>query len=212
MRTIDHAPPDVRHPDDPLPPAFFPVSLNLEGRTVLVIGDDREAIEKEQSLRAVGANVVWIKDQASLRDEDVASAFFVLSTPQDEELSARLRTLADVHKFMLCTIDQPRFGFVSMVATASAGPARVTISTGGVAPRVGGILKAALQKAMDGKFARFIACLQAQRARNRSRYSTSSERRGAMMQAAAGFDVQIRVTYPQWFEDELRGFDPQVVE
>jgi siroheme synthase (precorrin-2 oxidase/ferrochelatase) len=212
MRIIDAPPPDVRHPDDPLPPAFFPVSLNLEGRRVVVIGDDREAIEKEQALREVKADVVWITDAATLRDEDVTQAFFVLSTPQDEVLSARLRALADVHKFMLCTIDQPKFGFVSMVATASAGPARVTISTGGVSPRVGGILKAALQKAMDGKFARFLACLQAQRARNRSRYATSPERRAAMMAAAKGFDIEMRVQYPQWFEAEIAGFDPHVVE
>ncbi len=211
MRIIELLPPDVRHPDDPLPPAFFPVSLNLEGRRVLVIGDDREAIEKEHALRDVRADVVWIKDAANLRDEHVVDAFFVLSTPQDEALSARLRKLADTHKFMLCTIDQPKFGFVSMVATASAGPARVTISTGGVSPRVGGILKAALQKAMDTKFARFLACLQAQRARNRSRFATSPERRAAMMQAAAGFDLEIRVRYPQWFEEELAGFDPNII-
>ena len=123
--------------EDVLPPAFFPVSLNLVGRRCVVIGDDREAIEKEAALREVGAHVVWLQDPRSVRDEDVADAFFVISTPQDESLSIRLRALADTHKFLLCCIDQPRQGFVAMQAIVSAGRARIGISTGGVAPRAG---------------------------------------------------------------------------
>ena len=133
--------------DDPLPPhGFYPVSLNLVGRTCVVIGaaDDREAIEKAAALREVDADVRWITDPSALRDDDVADAFFVISTPQDDALSARLRALADEHKFLLCTIDQPRYGFVAMQAIVRAGPVRIGISTGGVAPRVGKILKDAL--------------------------------------------------------------------
>ena len=104
---------------DPLPPhGFYPVSLNLVGRTCVVIGaaDDREAIEKVAALREVDAEVRWITDPAALRDDDVAGAFFVISTPPDAALSGRLRALADEHKFLLCTIDQPRYGFVAMQA------------------------------------------------------------------------------------------------
>jgi precorrin-2 dehydrogenase/sirohydrochlorin ferrochelatase len=144
-------------PAVPEPPAFYPVSLNLAGRRCVVIGaaDDREAIEKTRDLRESGADVVWITDPAALRDADVADAFFVISTPQDAALSARLRALADAHRFLLCAIDQPAFGFVAMQAIVKSGPARIAISTGGVAPRVGGTLRAALQAALDERFARF---------------------------------------------------------
>ena len=39
------------------PFVFFPVGLNLRGRKCVVIGtaDDREAVEKEEALREVGA-------------------------------------------------------------------------------------------------------------------------------------------------------------
>jgi siroheme synthase (precorrin-2 oxidase/ferrochelatase) len=193
--------------DDPLPPhGFYPISLNLVGRTCVVIGppDDREAVEKVDALREVDADVRWIQDAAALRDEDVQDAFFVISTPQDEVLSARLRALADRHKFLLCCIDQPRHGFVAMQAIAKAGRVQIGISTGGVAPRVGKALKEALQHVLDAKFRRFIDMLAERKLRNRALLADDgAARRSAMIEAADGFALEIRTTYPRWFEDEI---------
>jgi precorrin-2 dehydrogenase / sirohydrochlorin ferrochelatase len=186
--------------------AFFPVGLNLVGRRCVVIGkgNDREAIAKEAALRESGANVRWIKDPAALRDEDVTDAYFVISTPQDATLSARLRALADTHKFLLCCIDQPKYGFVSMAAIAKAGPVRVAISTSGLAPRVGKILKQRLQAAMDAHFTRFVERLgemKVKMQRERPGPEHSDERRRAMIDAADGFDAEITFTYPSWLDD-----------
>ena len=190
--------------DDPLPPnGFFPVSLNLVGRRCVVIGarDDREAVEKAAALREVDADVTWITDPAAVRDEDVTDAFFVISTPQDEALSTRLRALADEHKFLLCAIDQPRQGFVAMQAIVRAGPVRIGISTGGVAPRVGKIIKDALQHALDAKFTRFVEALADRKRRNRTLLAgDAAARRAAMIEAADGFSLDVRTAYPEWFE------------
>ncbi len=185
---------------------FFPVSLNLDGRACVVVGEsgDREAVEKEAALREAGARVRWISDVPSLRDEDVADAFFVISTPQDAALSARLRALADRHGFLLCCIDQPAYGFVAMAAIAKAGPVRVAISTTGLAPRVGKILKEALQHAMDSRFARFVEELARRREDVRERHPAADEspvRRAAMIEAARGFAAEVRFDYPAWFEE-----------
>ena len=106
---------------------------------------------------------------ARLRDEELDAVFFVISTPQDDELSARLRSLADRYRFLLCCIDQPDYGFVAMAAIAKAGPVRVAISTTGLAPRVGKALKNGLQRVMDAKFVRFIERLAVASARKRRR-------------------------------------------
>ncbi len=185
---------------------FFPVSLNLDGRSCVVIGEanDREAVEKEAALREAGAGVRRITDVASLRDEDVEDAFFVISTPQDEALSARLRALADRNGFLLCCIDQPAHGFVAMAAIAKAGPVRVAISTTGLAPRVGKILKEALQRARDSRFARFVDELARQREDVRERHPSPEEsplRRAAMIEAARGFAAEVGFEYPAWFEE-----------
>jgi len=197
---------------DPLPPhGFFSVSLNLVGRTCVVIGerDDREAIEKAAALAEVDANVRWITDPAALRDEDVTDAFFVISTPQDEALSTRLRVLADAHKFLLCTIDQPRHGFVSMRALVRSGPVRIGISTGGFAPRVGKIIKEALQRALDANFARFVDLLAAEKRRNRAELPDRADRRKAIIASTKGFTLDVRASYPQWFEDGHTGANPE---
>jgi siroheme synthase (precorrin-2 oxidase/ferrochelatase) len=184
---------------------FYPVSLNVEGRTCVVIGDadDPEAIAKAAALEESGARVRRICEVAELRDEEVSDAFFVISTPQDEALSARLRKLADHHRFLLCCIDQPRYGFVAMAAIAKAGPVRIAISTAGLAPRVGKVLKNALQRAMDGRFAGFIENLAQQRERVRAEHpapESSPLRRAAMIEAARGFRADVRFEYPAWFE------------
>jgi siroheme synthase (precorrin-2 oxidase/ferrochelatase) len=186
---------------------FFPVGLNLEGRECVVIGasDDREAIEKAAALRESGANVRRIHDPANLRDEELGTAFFVISTPQDEELSARLRALSERYRFLLCCIDQPRYGFVAMAAIAKAGPVRVAVSTAGLAPRVGKLLKNALQKAMDARFGRFIECLAKAREQTRAEHPGphgGPHRRKAMIEAARGFDAEVRFQYPAWFEGD----------
>jgi len=185
--------------------AFFPVSLNVEGRNCVVIGaaDDPEAIAKTAALQESGACVRRICDVAGLRDEDVSDAFLVISTPQDAALSARLRELADGYRFLLCCIDQPRYGFVAMAAIAKAGPVRIAISTAGLAPRVGKVLKNALQRAMDERFARFIESLARQRERVQAEHpapESSQLRRAAMIEAARGFRADVRFEYPAWFD------------
>ncbi len=204
MPTLDQAP-------------FFPVSLNLMGRRCVVIGtrDDREAVEKRAALRESGADVRWIDDPSSLRDEDVIDAFFVIATPQDEALCRRLRDLADVHRFLLCCIDQPAHGFVAMTAIAKSGPVRIAVSTTGLAPRVGKRLKERAQEAMDATFERFIACLATQKTRVKRRFPGAANgalRRKAMIDAADGFDVRIAFTYPRWFREELERLGPSMLE
>jgi precorrin-2 dehydrogenase / sirohydrochlorin ferrochelatase len=185
---------------------FFPVGLNLDGRLCVVIGgaDDREAIEKAEALRETGADVRRIFDAQQLHDSDVADAFFVISTPQDEALSARLRALADRHRFLLCCIDQPRYGFVAMAAIAKAGPVRIAISTAGLAPRVGKAIKQGLQRAMDAGFARFVERLATERESVHGAHpgpENAGLRRGAMLEAARGFRAEVRFEYPEWFDD-----------
>ena len=90
-----------------------------------------------------------------------------------------------------------------MQAVVKSGPARIAISTGGISPRVGGILRAALQTALDAKFARFIAALALRRRAGRASHpDDAAARRATMMSAAEGFEAHVRVSYPDWFLEE----------
>jgi siroheme synthase (precorrin-2 oxidase/ferrochelatase) len=194
-----------------LPPAFFPVGLNLVGRRCVVIGPpgDKEATNKANDLRECGADVVWLSDAQLVREDDVASVFFVVLTPPDAAVAERLRGWAVTHRFLLCTIDQPAYGFVAMQATVKSGPARIAISTGGISPRVGGILRAKLQAALGETFAQFLACLGQQRRLNRAANAGDAKaRRDTMMAAAEGFDIDVNVSYPAWFLERLAAEAP----
>jgi len=183
---------------------YFPVGLNLAGRSCIVIGNDREAEEKSAALRECDADVRSIEDPADLRDEDVRDAFLVISTPQNEALSARLRALADRERFLLCCIDQPKHGFVAMLAIAKAGPVRVAISTAGLAPRIGKLIKEGLQRAMDARFARFAEEIASRREAVRREHPApedSAVRRNQMIEAARGFEADVSFRYPGWFEE-----------
>jgi siroheme synthase-like protein len=199
---------------DVLPPAFFPVGLNLVGRRCVVIGDagDREALEKVAALREVGADVRWIQQHAGLDEADVRDAYLVIFTPQLEAPAALLRGWAERHRFLFCAIDQPKYGFVALAAVVTAGRARIAISTGGAAPRVARVLREALASALDGAFARFLECLAHQRRRVRASAPDAAGRRAGMIEATDGFSVEIRLTYPHWFRQELRGLGPSLVD
>ena len=183
---------------------FFPVGLNLDSRVCVVIGNDREAREKSEAVAECGGTVRRIEDAAQVNDADLAGAFLVISTPQDEALSARLRALADRERFLLCCIDQPTYGFVAMLAMAKAGPVRVAVSTAGLAPRIGKLIKEGLQRAMDSRFARFVEHLADERERTRREHpapADSAVRRNAMIDAARGFEAHVSFEYPDWFRD-----------
>ena len=198
-----------------LPPAFFPVSLNLVGRRCVVIGaaDDREAIEKVAALHEVGADVVWLQDYAQPARRGCSRRVFRhFHAPRGAARRAFTRTSGPSISSYCARSTNPSMDFVAMVAIVKSGRARISISTGGVAPRVGGALRAALQSALDDTFARFLECFANQRRRARAAYPKSVDRRSVMTKAADGFDVEIRLTYPQWFRDELRGLGPAVID
>ena len=87
-----------------------------------------------------------------------------------------------------------------MQAVVKSGPARIAISTGGISPRVGSLLRAALQAALDSRFARFLDALAERRRSARETFpDDAAARRDAMMSAADGFEVDVAVKYPGWF-------------
>jgi precorrin-2 dehydrogenase / sirohydrochlorin ferrochelatase len=165
---------------------FYPLALRLQGKPCVIIGapDDREANVKEEALREAGADVRRIRDAEALREEDLRGAFLVISTPIDAKLSARLQTLSEQHRFLLCCIDQPAFGNVAMTAIAKAGPVRVAVSTSGTAPRLGKLIKEGLQRAMNARFESFARNMAEQRKKSKRDY-------------ADGFEAEVTFTYPE---------------
>jgi siroheme synthase-like protein len=138
----------------------FPLSLDVKGYPVLVLGGDEEAAEKTQRLLEAGAKVIVVaptlhdilKDLAAsakvlhrgrhFRDADLESAILVLNMVRgDRDFSRALFAKAREKKVLLWSVDQPEASTVTMPAVVACGHLRVAITTSGVAPALSGFMK-----------------------------------------------------------------------
>ena len=99
--------------------------------------------------------------------------------------------------------DDPPHSDLAMPAIAKLGAARIAVSTSGASPALAGRLRAALEKPLGERFAKFVELLGA--LRERGKQDADEARRRATLQAAVeGFDVDVNVRYPPWFDVTLR--------
>jgi precorrin-2 dehydrogenase/sirohydrochlorin ferrochelatase len=199
----------------------FPISLDVKGWPVLVIGGDDEAAEKTMRLLDAGAKVTAVspvlnetmrKLAASakiihrgrhFRATDVESAILVLNLVRgDRELSQSLMALAREHKFLLWSVDQPSSSNVIMPAVAHCGHLRVAVSTSGQAPALSGFIKEDLEKIFGQDFAAFLDWLGELREHAKADEPDAEKRRQLLREALDGFHLQGKVQYPQVWLDE----------
>ena len=199
----------------------FPISLDVRGWPVLVIGGDDEAAEKTLRLLDAGAKVTAVspvlnetmrKLAASakiihrgrhFRATDLESVILVLNLIRgDRELSRSLLTLAREQKCLLWSVDQPDASNVIMPAVVSCGHLRVAISTSGQAPALSGFIKEDMEKIFGEEFPAFIDWLGQLRERAKADEPDVEKRRELLREALDGFRLYGKVQYPKVWLDE----------
>ncbi|MEX5216389.1 MAG: bifunctional precorrin-2 dehydrogenase/sirohydrochlorin ferrochelatase [Nitrospira sp.] len=199
----------------------FPISLDVKGWPVLVIGGDDEAAEKTMRLLDAGAKVTAVspvlnetmrKLAASakiihrgrhFRATDVESAVLVLNLIRgDRELAQSLIALARDQKFLLWSVDQPSSSNVIMPAVVNCGHLRVAVSTSGQAPALSGFIKEDLEKVFGQDFAAFLDWLGELRERAKADEPDAEKRRQLLREALDGFHLHGKIQYPQVWLDE----------
>ena len=199
----------------------FPISLDVKGWPVLVIGGDDEAAEKTMRLLDAGAKVTAVSPALNetmrklaasakiihrgrhFRATDVESAILVLNLVRgDRELSQSLMALAREQKFLLWSVDQPNSSNVIMPAVVNCGHLRVAVSTSGQAPALSGFIKADLEKVFGQDFAAFLDWLGELRERAKADEPDAEKRRQLLREALDGFHLHGKIQYPQVWLDE----------
>lgn len=199
----------------------FPLTLDVRGYPVLVLGGDEEAAEKTQRLLESGARVTVVaptlhetlKQLAAsakivhrgrhFRDTDLESAILVLNTVRgDKDFSRSLFIKAREKKFLLWSVDFPEASTVTMPAVVASGHARVAISTSGMAPALSGFMKEDMEKILDGEFAAFIDWLGQLREQAKANEPDAEKRRTLLREALDGFRLLGKVQYPKVWLDE----------
>ncbi len=201
--------------------AGFPLSLDVRGYPVVVLGGDEEAADKTDRLLEAGAKVMVVAPTLHerlrllassakvihrgrhFREADVESAVLVMNTVRgDKEFSRSLLALAREKKFLLWSVDQPDASNVTMPAVVATGHVRVAVSTSGVAPALSGFMKEDLERILDGEFASFVEWLGQLREQAKATEPDAEKRRALLREALDGFRLLGKVQYPKVWLDE----------
>jgi precorrin-2 dehydrogenase/sirohydrochlorin ferrochelatase len=122
--------------------------LDLAGRSVLVVGGGRVALEKVQGLLDCGAAVTVVAPQIapelerlpvdlvrrSYRADDLGGRFLVVAATATPSLNRRVYRDAEARTLLCNVVDVPELCSFILPAVHRQGPIAVAISTGGASP------------------------------------------------------------------------------
>ena len=197
------------------------ISLDVKGRSCLVLGGDDEAAEKVQRLLEAGAKVTVVSPTLNdalrkltasakvlhrgrlFRAADAEGVVLVINTFRgNPDFSKSLYELAQRERFLLCSTDQPETSTVMMPALVSRGHLRLAISTSGVAPALASRLREDLEQVFDDKVASFLEWLATIRDETKTTEPDAEQRRALLRDTVNGFRLTGKVEYPKAWLDK----------
>jgi precorrin-2 dehydrogenase/sirohydrochlorin ferrochelatase len=176
----------------------LPITLDLDGQTALLVGDDEEAARKRELLEEAGAQV-RVAMPGDFEETLLDGARLVMVTVRDEALAVRVHAAARTRGILCWCSDRPDDSDFAMPAVARLGAARFAIATGGASPTLAGRLRAALVEQLGSEFARFVSALAALREQTQRSERDPARRREQLAKALDGFVLEVRARYPTWF-------------
>jgi precorrin-2 dehydrogenase/sirohydrochlorin ferrochelatase len=198
----------------------FQVTLDVRGRSCIVIGGDQEAADKVQRLLDAGAKVAVVSPTLNevlrkltasakvlhrgrrLRETDLQEAVLVINTLRgDEEFSRTLLELAQKERVPLCSLDQPEYSTLMMPALVTRGNLRVAISTSGTAPALASKLRQGLEDVFDTEFQAFLEWLGKLREDLQENETDTARRQQLLREAVEGFQINATLTYPKAWQE-----------
>lgn len=155
---------------------FLPIMLDLRGRTAVVCGEGRLALEKTRLLLAAGASVRLFSsvedpniselgslvewDSPPAEKPDIEDAYFVLYAGEDKQEAQKLYELCESMRKFFCSVDDPARCSVIFPAVARSGPVQISVSTAGLSPTLSRRLKDRIESEIltedTGAFAEFL--------------------------------------------------------
>jgi precorrin-2 dehydrogenase / sirohydrochlorin ferrochelatase len=202
----------------------FQISIDVKGRSCLVLGGDAEAAEKARRLLDAGAKVTVINPMLNdelrrltatgkiihrvrtFRATDADGRMLVINTlTGDRDYAKSLYELAQKERFLLCSTDQPELSTCMMPALINRGHLRLAVSTSGVAPALASHLRQDLETIFDEEFQSFVEWLKKLREEVQATEPDDERRRARLREAVEGFEISATVTYPRaWLEERAK--------
>jgi precorrin-2 dehydrogenase/sirohydrochlorin ferrochelatase len=144
--------------------SFYPICLDLEARTCVVVGGGRVAERKvlgllscnakvsvispvlteELQLQHASGTIEWIDRE--YRQGDLAQAFLVIAATDDEETQKQVYVEADTNNLLLNVADVPQRCNFILPASAKQGDLTISVSTAGKSPALARKIRMELEK------------------------------------------------------------------
>ncbi|MDE2407037.1 MAG: uroporphyrinogen-III C-methyltransferase [Xanthomonadaceae bacterium] len=187
-----------------LPPALFPLFLDLRDRRVLVVGGGSVAARKVPALLDAGAEVVvgapalgealaTLAQQGRIRHragafapEWLDAAWLVIAATNDAAVNRRIADAAQARRIFINVVDDAELASAQLPARVQRGPLQVAISSGGASPMLARHLREQLETRFDASLGALAQLLAELRMRIRSRLTDLGQRRAFFERVLAG--------------------------
>jgi siroheme synthase-like protein len=170
---------------------YYMACLDLEGRSVLVVGGGRIAHEKVVGLLECGADVTVVAPQIrpDLRElrvrwlprryerDDLAGRYLVVAATELEALNASVSRDAARRSLLCNVVDDPAKCTVILPAVHREGPIAIAVSTGGASPALAKRLRDQFAAQVTPQVVSLARKLRARRPAARKRFATYDERK-----------------------------------
>jgi precorrin-2 dehydrogenase/sirohydrochlorin ferrochelatase len=170
---------------------YYMACLDLEGRSVLVVGGGRIALEKLTGLLECGADVTVVAPAVlpEVRElpvrwlprryerDDLAGRYLVVAATQIESLNASVARDAARRSLLCNVVDDPDKCTVILPAIHRDGPIAIAVSTGGASPALAKRLRDQFAEQIGPRTVEVARQLRARRPWAKQTFATYDERK-----------------------------------
>lgn len=174
--------------------SFYPVNLQINNRSCLVVGGGSVAERKVRSLLAAGASVTVLSPDIteSLADMvqegrityishcyqhgDIGGFFIVICATNNKEVNQRIAVEANQAGALVNVIDAPEDGNFVVPSTIARGDLLITVSTNGKSPALAKKIGAQLAQQYGPEYGLYLDLLAKARLKIKETISSSKER------------------------------------
>ncbi|MFJ8459598.1 MULTISPECIES: precorrin-2 dehydrogenase/sirohydrochlorin ferrochelatase family protein [Lysinibacillus] len=178
---------------------YFPIHINVEYKTVVIVGGGHVATQKVASLLPAKANIVivsptlddsllplaesgqitWREKEFEPRDLD--DAILIIAATNDTTINEAVQEAAQHWQLINRADAQAESDFITP-ATVRRGPLVLTVSTSGASPSLARKIKADLEEQFDEVYDDYVCFLQQARLMIAAKFEKGPQRR-ALLQA-----------------------------
>ncbi len=151
---------------------YLPLSLQLQGQAVLLIGGGQIALRKATLLLRAGAVITLVAPQIeadlkqalqehgghihqrAFQDGDLAGQRLVVAATEDAEVNRRVSELAQAQGLLVNVVDRPGLSNVIFPAIIDRSPLLISISSSGTSPVLARLLRARIESSIPAAYGR----------------------------------------------------------